>query len=803
MIFRAEKLVKRLRRLASRSRWLAKILGYPVYRGSPNRPGLVMIQIDGLSQQEFRRALNRGELPFLKRLLDRENYQEQSHYSGLPASTPAVQGELFYGVKTIVPAFAFREPGAHKIILMYEPAVAAGYEAKLAAQCDDPLMKGGSAYSNIFTGGAAEPHFCASALGVKDIFAAIKPFAFLFLLLTNLGSVVRIASLIVVEVVIAFSDFFSGVWRGRSFAMELKFVPQRIVASILLREVVVIGAKLDIERGLPIIHMNFVGFDEQSHRRGPTSAFAHWTLKGIDHAVKRVWTAAHRAPWRQYDVWIYSDHGQCAAKSLFKVTGYEIEEAINRAFAKLDQNVPLMKVLKRGANVQRCCLLGSHREIIKHGEIEDEDLEEGRMQVANLGPIGFIYPDRKYTPEELRVVAEALVREHKVPAAVIEEADGKLVATTLTGRFRLPEQTAELFGKDHPFLSDLTEDIERLCRHECAGAITIIGWCAGSESITFVQENGSHAGLTHEETNAFSLLPRDTPLPDNGKNYLRPAELRAAALHFLGRQFYASAPRWRPFSTTGVGATLRVMTYNVHSCIGLDGKLDVARISRVIAQCKPDVVCLQELDLRKIRSDKDDQAQLIAELLEMNYEFHPAIRFEEEEYGDAILTYLPMKTMKTGVLPGTKPGLRREPRGALWVTVNFKGIDVHICNTHLGLTASEQSQQTDALLGEDWLKPLLQGNAPVVFCGDFNFQPSSRCYKRIAAKLRDTQCALKRNRPKNTFYSRFPLFRIDHIFVSGPLEVMKIEVPRSRTASTASDHLPLIAELKVLPSVTT
>src|SRR5690606_14554547 len=128
MIFRLEKWTRKFRRLASRSRWLAKVLGYPVYKGAPNRPGLVLIQIDGLSQYEFRRALNRGELPFLKRLLDRENYQEQSHYSGLPASTPAVQGELFYGVKTVVPAFAFRDPDARKISLMYDPAVAACYE---------------------------------------------------------------------------------------------------------------------------------------------------------------------------------------------------------------------------------------------------------------------------------------------------------------------------------------------------------------------------------------------------------------------------------------------------------------------------------------------------------------------------------------------------------------------------------------------------------------------------------------------------------------------------------------------------
>src|SRR5688572_19772838 len=353
MIVRVEKLVKKFRRLARRSRWLAKILGFPVDKGSPNRPGLILIQIDGLSQYEFRKALYRGELPFLKRLIDRENYHEHSHYSGLPACTPAAQGEIFYGVKTIVPAFAFKDREAGRVVRMYEPAIAAGYEQRLDELCDEPLLKGGSSYCNIFTGGAAESHFCASTMGVRSAIQAANPFALTLLILTNFMSVLRILGLLVIETGVSIKDFISGVSRGRSFLKELKFIPTRIGICILLRELLVIGGKIDIERGLPIVHLNFIGFDEQAHRRGPTSAFAHWTLKGIDYAIKRLWLAAQGAPWRQYDIWIYSDHGQCVAKSFYKSRGYGVEEAINQSFAKLEQKVPLIRMLS-GKDVQRC-----------------------------------------------------------------------------------------------------------------------------------------------------------------------------------------------------------------------------------------------------------------------------------------------------------------------------------------------------------------------------------------------------------------------------------------------------------------
>ena len=103
MLSRIEVWFRWARRSLSRSHWLARLLQLPVSTGSGVRPGLVMLQIDGLSQPELQRALARGEMPFLRRLLKKEHYTLHAHYSGLPATTPAVQAELFYGVKTAVP----------------------------------------------------------------------------------------------------------------------------------------------------------------------------------------------------------------------------------------------------------------------------------------------------------------------------------------------------------------------------------------------------------------------------------------------------------------------------------------------------------------------------------------------------------------------------------------------------------------------------------------------------------------------------------------------------------------------------
>src|SRR3954471_5015867 len=93
-------------------------------------------------------------------------------------------------------------------------------------------------------------------------------------------------------------------------------------------------------------------------------------------------------------------------------------------------------------------------------------------------------------------------------------------------------------------------------------------------------------------------------------------------------------------------AGVRILTYNVHSCLGMDGQLLPTRIAEVITTTGADVVCLQELDVRRKRSGLVHQGEVIAEELAMHFHFFPAIRAESEEYGDAILSRYPMKLVR-------------------------------------------------------------------------------------------------------------------------------------------------------------
>ncbi|MEN8108247.1 MAG: endonuclease/exonuclease/phosphatase family protein [Pseudomonadota bacterium] len=795
MIGRIEAFLRRLRRAMSRSEWLATLLRLPRSTAPPSSPGLVMVQIDGLSHTQLNRALEQGEMPFLRRLIKREHYRLHRMYAGVPAATASFQGELFYGVKAVVPGFNFLDSASGNLVRMFEPAAAASVERELEKKGEEPLLREGSSYANNYTGGAAEPHFCPASMGWGPSMRRANPLLVGFLVLSNAWSFVRLSALLLVEFILAIVDFVHGLFGGYDLIKELKFVPTRVAISILLRELVTIGTKIDAARGLPVIHLNFLGYDEQAHRRGPSSLFAHWTLKGIDDAIARIWRAAQRSAHRHYDVWVYSDHGQEEVKTYHALYGRSIEDAVSGVFAGLGINAGLATEQRpRGIQTQRVRQLGGKRiqrlfPVIGPGRGEQD---RGQVTVAGLGPVGFVYYDREPGAHTRDAIARSLATTAQVPLVLTADGPERATAWTDTGAYTLPRQNAEVLGHDHPFLEETTRDLIALCHHPDAGDFILCGWRAGATPCSFATENGAHGGAGPAETSAFVLLPGDVPLPVAGNTALRAANLRHAALHFLGRG-ERKAPGWQQRAvTTG---TLRVMTYNVHSCIGMDGKLAPERIARVIARYAPDVVALQELDVGRVRTEGMDQAHLIARYLEMDFHFHPAMHVEEERYGDAILTHLPMRVIKAGTLPGLPEKPRLEPRGALWVAVELDGIEHHVMNTHLGLLPRERRVQAEALLGSDWLgHPDCRG--PVVLCGDFNALPSSPVCRRLRTRLHDAQIELESHTPRRTFSGRFSMARIDHVFVDPAIEVLDIEVPDTELARVASDHLPLIAELR-------
>ncbi|MDT8320311.1 MAG: alkaline phosphatase family protein [Xanthomonadales bacterium] len=526
--------LRRLRIAVSRSEWLARLLGLEKFVGTREQPGLVMVQIDGLSHGQMERAIANGELPFLKRLMQREDYDLQLMYAGVPATTSAVQAELFYGVGQAVPGFSYFDRDSDRLVRMIEPDIAAAVESELREKSVQSLLEGGSSYANNYTGGAAEMHFCPAAEGWGTALRDASPLVVAILIVSNLYSFLRTFALLLLETVIAFVDFLRGIAVGNNFIKELKFIPTRVAITILLRELVVIGAKIDFARGLPIVHMNLLGYDEQAHRRGPDSRFAHWTLQGIDDAIARLWRAAQRSQRRRYQLWVYSDHGQEAVMPYPKLYQRDFAEAVAEVFsAHVGEQVSYRVGGPWGAQLHRAGQLGGgviQRLLADYGWT-DADTEQPRLAVAALGPVAMIYWDEPLPPTDRASLARRIALEVKVPLVLYRDEAGQVRGWVGERGLCLPEDAELACGAAHPFRRQAAEGLARLCGQKNAGDFVVCGRNGVSElSLSFALENGAHGGAGPHETSAFALTPRSARLRSASGGVIGIGDLREAAL---------------------------------------------------------------------------------------------------------------------------------------------------------------------------------------------------------------------------------------------------------------------------------
>ncbi|MBJ6125816.1 endonuclease/exonuclease/phosphatase family protein [Microvirga splendida] len=244
------------------------------------------------------------------------------------------------------------------------------------------------------------------------------------------------------------------------------------------------------------------------------------------------------------------------------------------------------------------------------------------------------------------------------------------------------------------------------------------------------------------------------------------------------------------------GQPLRILTYNVHRWLGTDRKISPTRIAEVIASCEPDIVALQEVRVGRVRAGEIDQAAVVASTLGMDLHFQPTIRVLGEQYGIAVLSRHPSRVVKSGRLPtqSTRPSF--EKRSGLWVSVEIDGQAIQVVNAHLSLRSGERRTQAAALVGPDWI-----GHPdcaePAILLGDFNAPPLSRSYRMIADRLRDAQLSNSFGEPQPTFHTRAPVLRLDHVFVTRSIEVVDAGPVRNPLTRVASDHFPLLAQLRV------
>jgi endonuclease/exonuclease/phosphatase family metal-dependent hydrolase len=232
--------------------------------------------------------------------------------------------------------------------------------------------------------------------------------------------------------------------------------------------------------------------------------------------------------------------------------------------------------------------------------------------------------------------------------------------------------------------------------------------------------------------------------------------------------------------------SLVVASYNIHRGMGLDRRRDLDRIARVIDEIRPDVIGLQEV-VRENGVARADQAQYLAGALGMAVVMGETRSFGDGTFGNAVLTRLPvLSSLRCNLSFGA-----REPRGCLRVDLGVDDTALHVFNCHFGLAFRERRAQIDLL--HAFLRAA-DCEGPRLLLGDFNEWHRGPVTRGLRREFSSPMRRLRRTHP-----AMFPLFRLDRIYWDVELQGEEFHVHGSRLARVASDHLPVVARVRVRP----
>jgi endonuclease/exonuclease/phosphatase family metal-dependent hydrolase len=236
---------------------------------------------------------------------------------------------------------------------------------------------------------------------------------------------------------------------------------------------------------------------------------------------------------------------------------------------------------------------------------------------------------------------------------------------------------------------------------------------------------------------------------------------------------------------------LRIATYNIHKARGLDSRTRVERIARVLEKVNADIIALQEVVNREGASIEKHQAGYLAERLGYRFAIGETRKHRGGIYGNVTLSRWEFEQIRQIDL--TVSG--REERGALRTDIQIGHRLVHIFNIHLGTARRERKKQAVRLMDEDLLRAV-DISGPRIVLGDFNDWNHGLVTRTLSAEFHfsDIAAHLRRTRGYPGF---LPLLHLDHIYCDDHVRIAGAHFHRDRLALIASDHLPLVADLKI------
>jgi len=296
-----------------------------------NSPGVLFIQIDGLSKTVFERALDQRTMPSLAYLYHQNAYRLEEWFCGLPSQTSSCQMGIIYGKNNDIPAFRWYEKENQKLIVSNHLNDTALIESRYGFG-ESLLGKNTSSIGNMFSGGAEKSAMTMSQLPTGRQISRRSGLFYNFFL--NPYNFIRTFSLLFLEIFREYVQKIVQLIKNHKPRMNRSFIfaVERALAAVFLRELTTHIIIEDMFTGYQTIYATYVGYDVVAHKTGIDSSSTRSVLRSLDKQFERI-INANKLTKRKYSIIFLSDHGQSQGSTFRQVYGISLEDLLKKFVA--------------------------------------------------------------------------------------------------------------------------------------------------------------------------------------------------------------------------------------------------------------------------------------------------------------------------------------------------------------------------------------------------------------------------------------------------------------------------------------
>jgi uncharacterized membrane protein YvlD (DUF360 family) len=479
---------------------------------STDLPGVVFVQIDGLSRVVLERALRSGDVPTLHRWIRDGSHRLFGWDTGWSSQTGVSQCGILHGTVEDMPAFRWVDKSTGTVVVSNHPASAAAIE-RAHSDGEGLLAHNGSSYGNLFSGDAERAVLTMSVIarrkegrlgaGYFGYFARPQ-----LATRTMIGFVVEVLRERLAAWLQVRHDVQPRIERSWTYALLRAFT------TVISRDVSVLGVLTDMCEGRAVIYVDLLGYDEVAHHSGPERSDALAVLRDIDRQIGRIERAVRFAP-RPYRLVVLSDHGQTQGAPFAARSGETLAELVARLCGAAASGDPDAEA----GRTESSAWLRRGRRRPAHEPTVPGPSAPIVLGSGSLGLISLPDSDHRLTREEIDDrcpgLLAGLTSHPEIGFVLVATSTGRSLVLGPSGS--LDVVTGEVVGDDPlaPFGPLAIEQVR-----EVDGYATVADIMVNSrydvdldEVAAFEHQVGSHGGLGGPQTHPFALHPVDWQSP--------------------------------------------------------------------------------------------------------------------------------------------------------------------------------------------------------------------------------------------------------------------------------------------------